>query len=234
MSPMRVFCTSSGLRISRSCRKATRAPPGARRAMYSVSEIPSKRSLASQVVLFEEHSPAPMVDSEYGVNVCIDGAGERRCVVSCTSDCSIEEDPAVEQFLDVWRYPQMRAAGVRRLEPWQFSRVKSCLSGYVAIPCISDGTLPRCVLLGGTGQEFDGLEDFAHTCDGVGLTACQYTSCSRHIIMWTPHLLKHVCASSTRPLASHMQSHCTSAIHQHHNDVDIQEGGGGEKGRRRC
>ena len=74
-----------------------------------------------------------------------------------------------EQFLDVWRYPQVRAAGVRRLEPWQFSRVKSCLSSYVAIPCISDGTLPRCVLLGGTGQDFDGLEDSAHTCDGVGV-----------------------------------------------------------------
>ena len=105
--------------------------------MYSVSEIPSKRPLASQVVLCEEHSLAPMVDSEYGVNVCIDSADERRCVVSCTSDCSIKEDPAVEQFLDVWRYSQMRAAGVRRLKPWQFSRVKSCLSGYVAIPCMS-------------------------------------------------------------------------------------------------
>ena len=38
----------------------------------------------------------------------------------------------------------------------------------LAPPCISDGTLPRCVLLVGTGQE-DGLEDVAHTCDGVGL-----------------------------------------------------------------
>ena len=78
VSPMRVFCTSSGLRISRafpmcaymyrtrtiplsviaatrSCGQATHAQPGARRAMYSVSEIPSKRSLASHMVLCQEH-----------------------------------------------------------------------------------------------------------------------------------------------------------------------------------
>ena len=77
VSPRRVFCTSSGLRISRalrmraltyrtwttplsviaatrSCGQATRPPPGVRRAMYSVSEIPSKRS--SQTVLCQEHS----------------------------------------------------------------------------------------------------------------------------------------------------------------------------------
>ena len=57
----------------------------------------------------------------------------------------------------------------------------SCPSGYVASdmydtvfkclapPCLSDGTLPSCVLLVGTGQEVDGLEDVAHTCDDVGL-----------------------------------------------------------------
>ena len=154
--------------------------------MYSVSEIPSKRSLASQVVLCEEHSLAPMVDSEYGVNVCIDSADERRCVVSCTSDCSIEEDPAVWTCMtnNSWTY-----GGIPKCEPqacadlslgssvvsdcdgtlYSHTETASCLSGYVAIPCISDGTLPRCVLLGGTGQKFDGLEDFAHTCDGVGL-----------------------------------------------------------------
>ena len=38
---------------------------------------------------------APNVDSEYEVNGCIDSADERRCVVSCTSDRSIEEGPAV-------------------------------------------------------------------------------------------------------------------------------------------
>ena len=79
VSTMRVFCTSSGLRISpalrmwapmyrnwttplsviaakRSCGQATRARPGARRALHSVSEIPSKRSLASQRVLCQKHS----------------------------------------------------------------------------------------------------------------------------------------------------------------------------------
>ena len=57
----------------------------------------------------------------------------------------------------------------------------SCASGCVASnmddavfqclapPGMPDGTLPRCVLLVGTSQEFDGLEGIAHTCDGVGL-----------------------------------------------------------------
>ena len=57
----------------------------------------------------------------------------------------------------------------------------SCLSGYVAShrydtvfkclvsPCMSDGTILRCVLLVGPGQELDGLEDVVHTCDGVCL-----------------------------------------------------------------
>ena len=39
----------------------------------------------------------------------------------------------------------------------------------LALPGIPDGTLPRCVLLVCTGQEFDDLEGIAHTCDGVGL-----------------------------------------------------------------
>ena len=37
----------------------------------------------------------PKVDLECGANRCIDSADERQCVVSCTSDCSIEEGPAV-------------------------------------------------------------------------------------------------------------------------------------------
>ena len=78
VSPMKVFCTSSGMRTSRAlrmcalmhrtwttpvsviaatrrCGQATRAQPGARRTTYLVSEIPSKRSLASQMVLCQEH-----------------------------------------------------------------------------------------------------------------------------------------------------------------------------------
>ena len=39
--------------------------------------------------------------------------------------------------------------------------------------------------------------------------------------MLTPLLLKSVLALSLRPFASHLQSHSTSAIHQHHKDVDI-------------
>ena len=57
----------------------------------------------------------------------------------------------------------------------------SCASGYVASdmddavfkclapPGVPDETLPRCVLLDCTGQEFDGLDGIAPTCDGVGL-----------------------------------------------------------------
>ena len=88
---------------TRSCGQATRAQPGARRAVYTVSETPSKFSLASQMVLCQEHSlsaslchvKAPKVDSEYGVDVCIDSADERSCVVSCASGYSIVGDPAV-------------------------------------------------------------------------------------------------------------------------------------------
>ena len=43
--------------------------------------------------------------------------------------------------------------------------VFQCLSP----PCFPDETLPRCVLLVCTGQEFDDLEGIAHNCDGVGL-----------------------------------------------------------------
>ena len=38
--------------------------------------------------------------------------------------------------------------------------------------------------------------------------------------MLTPHLHKSVLALFTRPIASHLQSHSTSAIHQHHNVVE--------------
>ena len=38
--------------------------------------------------------------------------------------------------------------------------------------------------------------------------------------MLTPHLHKSVLALFTRPIASHLQAHSTSAIHQHHNDVE--------------
>ena len=47
---------SSVIAATRSCGQATREPPGARRAMYSVLEMASKRSLASQMVLCQEHS----------------------------------------------------------------------------------------------------------------------------------------------------------------------------------
>ena len=68
-------CGDTQLRTGDTC------TPGARRAMCSVSEIPSNRSLASQMVLCQ-HS------------LCIDSADERS-VVSCASSCSIVGDPAV-------------------------------------------------------------------------------------------------------------------------------------------
>ena len=97
-----------------------------------------------------------------------------------------------ERFLDGRRYLHVRAAGVRRLELWPLSRVGLQWDfirphGHSVLPfglrCQRHGALfssvsllhvhrmglfTRCVLFG-TGQEFDGLEDVAHTCDGVGL-----------------------------------------------------------------
>ena len=46
---------------------------------------------------------APKVDSEYGVDVCIYSADERRCMVSCANGCSMVEillDLNDERFLD--------------------------------------------------------------------------------------------------------------------------------------
>ena len=138
------------------------------------------------------------VGSEYGVDVCIDSADERRCVVSGTSGCSNEEGTAGWPGMtnDSWMdgsIPMCEPQACADLSLGS-SVVLDCLgtlhshtgtvsgpSGYVAsdlydtvFQCLappgkSDGTLPRCVLLVGIGQEFDGLEDVAHNCDGVGL-----------------------------------------------------------------
>ena len=132
------------------------------------------------------------------MNVCIDSADERRCVVSCSSDCSIEEGAAVwtcstnnsrtdggiptcePQTCAVLSLGSSVAAGCDGTLHSHTGTV-SCPSGYVAsdtedtvfqclaVPCILDGTLPRCVLLVGTGQEFADLEDMAQTCDDVSL-----------------------------------------------------------------
>ena len=52
----------------------------------------------------------------------------------------------------------------------------------------------------------------------VTLAVCQCPSCwLSHTIMLTPHLFKFVCALSTRPFASHLQSHnheCDSPVTQ--------------------
>ena len=82
---------------------ATRAQPSARRALYSVSEMPSKRSLALLDVVLSGTQPvceplpcsAPKVDSEYGVDVCIYIADERSCMVLCANGYSMVGDPAV-------------------------------------------------------------------------------------------------------------------------------------------
>ena len=131
VSPMRVFCTSSGLRISRalrmcalvyrawttplsvtaatrSCGQATRAQPGTYGATCSASEILSKLAM----VLCQEHSLSASLChvqhqrliQSYGVDVCTDSADERSCVVSCASGYSIVGDPPVWPSLtnDSW------------------------------------------------------------------------------------------------------------------------------------
>ena len=98
VSRMRVSCTSSGLRITRSCGQATRAQPGARQALSSVSETPSKRFLASQMVWYQEHCRSASL-CQTTVDVDLDGADERSCVVSCASGAPISEDPAVWTYV---------------------------------------------------------------------------------------------------------------------------------------
>ena len=71
--------------------------------MYSVSEVPSKRSFASERVLYQEHSLSASpchvqhqrLTQSTVWDVCIDSADERSCVVSCASGSSIVGDPAV-------------------------------------------------------------------------------------------------------------------------------------------
>ena len=126
-SPMRVFCTSSSLRISRalrmcalmyrtwttplsviaatrSCGQATWAQPDTRRALYSFSCQPDGVVSGTQPVCDFLPRSAPNVDSEYGVDVLFCSADERSCVVSCASGSSIVEDPAVWTFTtnDSW------------------------------------------------------------------------------------------------------------------------------------
>ena len=137
---------------TRICAQATRAQPGGRLAVHSVSEIPSKRSCLQKVLCREPslsaslcHFSAPNIDSESVVNVCIDRADERSCVVSCASGSLVVGDPAVWTCMtnDSW---------------------------------IDDG-LPTCepqacanMSLGGSVRsEFDGSEGVARTYDGGGL-----------------------------------------------------------------
>ena len=174
-------CGDTQLRTSDTC-------TAARRTVYSVSEIPSKRSLASQKVLCQEHSL--FCDED----VCIDSADERSCVVPCASGYSIVGDPALRTCMTQGAWTD---GGLLTCEPqacadlslgssvvsdcdgtlYRITCTVSCASGYVisdmndavfqclAFPGFPDG----CVLLNGTGQEFDGLEGIAHTYDGVGL-----------------------------------------------------------------
>ena len=66
------------------------------------------------------------------------------------------------------------------------------LGSSVASDC--DGTLPRCVLLVCTGQEFDNLEGIAHPCDGVGLGG----NCGAEMAMvWLK--LTRVCGTTALP-----------------------------------
>ena len=177
--PKRLFCTSSSPGISRALRmcalkyrtwttllsviaatrcfgQATRVQPGARRAMYSVSEIPIKRFLASQMVLCQEHSlSASLCHVQHQrviqstVWTCIYSADERKCMFSCANGCSMVGDPAVWTCMtnDSWTdggratcEPQMCAdmslgrsvASNCDESLYSYTRTVSCASGYVA------------------------------------------------------------------------------------------------------
>ena len=60
---------------------------------------------------------------------------------------------------------KIRLCGLLTSEPQAGADLS--LDSSVVSDC--DGTLRRCELLVCTGQEFDGLEGVADTCDGVGL-----------------------------------------------------------------
>ena len=129
---------------------------------------------------------------------CAFSADERRCVVSCANGCSIVGDLAVWTCMtnNSWLDSGLSTGEPQACADSSFgksvvsdcdgtlhshTRTVSCASGYVASdmvnavfqclapPSTPDGTLPRCVLLACTGQEFDDLEGIAHNCDGVGL-----------------------------------------------------------------
>ena len=74
--------------------------------------------VVSRTQLVREPLPcsAPKGGSEYGVNVDIDSADERSCVVSCASGYSIVGDPAVWTCMtnDSWTDSGLSAASRRR------------------------------------------------------------------------------------------------------------------------
>ena len=144
------------------------------------------------------------------MDVCSDSADERSCVVSCASGNSIVGDPAVWTCMtnDSWTDGGLTACEPQTCADLSLGRLAvshcdgtlyshtctvSCASGYVAKdmddavfqclapPGVPDGTLPKCVLLVCTGQEFDGLEGIAHTCDGVGLGDNCGTECAHGV-----------------------------------------------------
>ena len=148
----------------------------------------------TQLVCEPLQCSAPKVDSEHDVDVCIDSADERSCFVPCASGYSNVRDPALRTCMTKGAWTD---GGLLACEPqscadlslgssvvsdcdgtlYRHTCTVCCASGFVisdmndavfqclAFPGIPDG----CVLPNGTGQEFDGLEGIAHTCDGVGL-----------------------------------------------------------------
>ena len=160
--------------------------------MYPVSEV-----LCQEHSLSCEPLPclAPKVDSEYGVDACIDSADERSCVVSSASGYSIVGDLAVWTSLTNGSWTD---GGLSTCEPQACADLSSgssvvsdcdgtlhshtgtvsCASGNVvsdmndavfqclAPPGFPDVTLRRCVLLVCIGQEFDLRGYHAHLRQG--------------------------------------------------------------------
>ena len=113
--------------------------------MYSVSEIPSKRSLASQMVLCQEHSLSASLCHVQHEGLIQSTVWTCALTVQMKevawfhvrAATSFVEDPAVWTCMtnDSWTnggLSHVRADGERRLEPWQLSRVGLRASVHVA------------------------------------------------------------------------------------------------------
>ena len=181
-SLMTVFRTSSGLKslrvlqmcaltcwnwttplsviaATRSCGKATRPQSGACWATYSVWEISCQRSLASGMVLCQEHSLSANLRDVHLPRVIQSTERTHAGIVRMTEVAGFHWWAAIPLWKIWLRGPVRRTI----LGPTAVSSRANCMRASTwALAAQSRrivmGTLPRSVLLVCTGREFDGLE----------------------------------------------------------------------------